>query len=393
MAQAIVWTSPSGLLLLWLQVAILALVCHWLGRLRQRVLRSQLDVQKRAAQGLQPQGDDGADFLPTVDSLQTEIPKTKGKNAPPRPAEWAPLTEEELDVIQKLQGWCKHPQSSGTPFEEIPLDLVVSFVRGYRYRPDWPNAAFAYLDRAFRWRRAEGIDAPHPVMMRPTERLPDRAVFEKIFQCAPVGWDADGHPVLLERFCQSMPEKIFGAFSQDGLMEQLTFNRECQRAYCTAASARTGNRVFKCVVIVDLTGLCMAHTSKRMIALIRAINGLFSYHYPESLQKVYVIHAPFVFSSLWAIVKHILHPITVAKLEVCGKSPWEALQKGGVTLTGGKIPDADNLVGWHETMQRLRREMGDDNLLLNGWLPEADREAMARRGLLATGGADATADK
>ena len=125
MAQAIVWTSPSGLLLLWLQVAILALVCHWLGRLRQRVLRSQLDVQKRAAQGLQPQGDDGADFLPTVDSLQTEIPKTKGKNAPPRPAEWAPLTEEELEEYIILKAVRDYNHSKFATEEHVIIEGII----------------------------------------------------------------------------------------------------------------------------------------------------------------------------------------------------------------------------------------------------------------------------
>ena len=378
MQQGMSWTIELGTALLWLEVAVLVIIAHLLGRLRDRMASVQL-LAEEPLQGAQESQKDAADVLPTVESLMTEIPT--GKDAPPRRPEFTLLDEDELGVLKKVQIWCKHPQSSGTRFEQIPPDLLVAFVRGYRYRPDWPNAAFAYLDRAFRWRQGDAIDEPHPMMMRTVEQLPkERDRFESFFQCCPVGTDDNGHPVLLERFCESLPDEIFASFDEAQILEHLTYNREVQRAFCAASSMRTHRRVFKSVVIMDLKGLAFAHTSKRMVALMRTLNARFSYNYPESVAKIYVINAPFVFSALWTIVKNILHPITVAKLEVCSSDHYTSFAKGGVRLDGGALPEKPSLVGYYTQMQRLRAEIKDDHLLLNGWLAEEDLAAMHAMG-------------
>ena len=43
-------------------------------------------------------------------------------------------------------------------------------------------------------------------------------------------------------------------------------------------------------------------------------------YYPERLGKLYVINAPWGFSSIFAIVKKFLDPVTVAKIHVYGGS-------------------------------------------------------------------------
>ena len=374
------WSLLSWLLVV--QIVLVALLASVVGRIRKflvddrrRSATSQQQQQQSAASG----SASGGDALPTVASLDPagERPKT----IPPSSLEWSPLTEEELGVMVRLQKWCRHPESTGMRFEEIPFDLLVAFVRGYAYRPDWPNASFAYLNRAYAWRREERVDGPPTLFMRTGEEMPvRRALFESYCQVGPIGWDALGHPVVLQRMCETPPDVLFADFDEAAVFQHFTYNREAQRAYCIAASAKSGKRVYKCVMVIDMVGLSFAHMSKQMLAMLKGINSLFSYHYPETVHKIYVINAPFVFSTMYALFKPLLHPITVERLEVCGGDVLAAFEAGGVKLDGGAIPAKPT--SWSKAIETLRADLADDQLLIRGYLPPADAEAMRKLGLL-----------
>ena len=64
------------------------------------------------------------------------------------------------------------------------------------------------------------------------------------------------------------------------------------------------------------------------------LNQLQAY-YPESVKKVYILNAPFVFRAFWAIIKPILHANTVAAVEILGSDYASVFKKNGI--------DADQL--------------------------------------------------
>ena len=41
---------------------------------------------------------------------------------------------------------------------------------------------------------------------------------------------------------------------------------------------------------------------------------------PETMGKFYIINAPFLFTTVWSVVKGWLDPVTVSKIVICGKS-------------------------------------------------------------------------
>ena len=98
------------------------------------------------------------------------------------------------------------------------------------------------------------------------------------------------------------------------------------------------------------------------------------------------INAPFVFQALYALMKQIIHPITVAKLEVCSADYHKRLAEAGVQLEGGALPPCDahspTFDGFFGAMTKLRAEVGDDARIVRGFLPDDDAEAMRRHGLL-----------
>ena len=131
-------------------------------------------------------------------------------------AEWLPLTPIEAEVAEAL---ALHfgPQR----YASIPADLLVAFIRGNQDLIPRGGGVEAFLrggaaaaasgaasdalsrrvhttaillEEALAWRDASYIDDGY--VLRPP---PGRAEFERLYQSGPIGLDAHGRPIILER--------------------------------------------------------------------------------------------------------------------------------------------------------------------------------------------------
>jgi len=57
--------------------------------------------------------------------------------------------------------------------------------------------------------------------------------------------------------------------------------------------------------------------------------------YPETLKKLYIINAGWLFKTAWMVIKNFLHPITAAKVVIHGTNYRKALSEAGIT----EVPD------------------------------------------------------
>jgi hypothetical protein len=323
---------------------------------------------------------------PTVETLIADTPKGVSKAS----GESELLSEAELDTLCEMKGWLD--ADGEERYRKLPHDLLISFMRGYAYRTDWAAAAYAYFERALTWRVTIGADATVPLALRTGDAdglPPRRALFESQMQCGPIGVDAHGHPVVLEREFVCSPTDILESFDFATFIRHMAFNRECLRAWCGRASEKEGKRLYKSVLVMDLAGLSFAHSTPKFVERVRGYNTLFGSNYPETVHKFYMVNAPGGFSMLYAIIKPFLHPITQAKIEVCGSDYAERLARDGVRMfdpsLGGKVPS--DAPSWLRSMAELRTEMagepgGVERLLRENYLSEADAKRMRARGLL-----------
>jgi hypothetical protein len=88
------------------------------------------------------------------------------------------------------------------------------------------------------------------------------------------------------------------------------------------------------IVILDLAGLGMSHVGSTFTGLLKTYIGKFMNLYPESLYKLYVINAPFIFSGVWSAISVFVHPITRAKIHILSNPKYalEDLSKIGAKL-------------------------------------------------------------
>ena len=84
------------------------------------------------------------------------------------------------------------------------------------------------------------------------------------------------------------------------------------------ACSRKSNQLLEtCCTIMDLKGVGISKVSS-VYGYVKQASAISQNYYPERLGKLYLINAPWGFSSVFAVVKSFLDPVTVNKIHVLG---------------------------------------------------------------------------
>jgi hypothetical protein len=86
-----------------------------------------------------------------------------------------------------------------------------------------------------------------------------------------------------------------------------------------ACSRKTGKLLETCCTIMDLKGVGITNVPS-VYGYVRQASAISQNYYPERLGKLYLINAPWGFSSVFSVVKGFLDPVTVDKIKVLGAS-------------------------------------------------------------------------
>jgi hypothetical protein len=84
-----------------------------------------------------------------------------------------------------------------------------------------------------------------------------------------------------------------------------------------ACSRKSGHLLETCCTIMDLKGVGITKVSS-VYAYVKQASAISQNYYPERLGKLYLINAPWGFSSVFSIIKGFLDPVTVDKIHVLG---------------------------------------------------------------------------
>ena len=86
-----------------------------------------------------------------------------------------------------------------------------------------------------------------------------------------------------------------------------------------ACSRKAGSLLETCCTIMDLKGVGLSKVSS-VYGYVKQASAISQNYYPERLGKLYLINAPWGFSSVFSVVKGFLDPVTVQKIHVLGTS-------------------------------------------------------------------------
>jgi len=77
-----------------------------------------------------------------------------------------------------------------------------------------------------------------------------------------------------------------------------------------ACSRNAGKLVETCCTVMDLKGVGITSISQ-VYGFLKKVTGISQNYYPERLGKLYIINAPWGFSSAFKLIKGCLDPVTV----------------------------------------------------------------------------------
>jgi hypothetical protein len=84
-----------------------------------------------------------------------------------------------------------------------------------------------------------------------------------------------------------------------------------------ACSRKSGFLLETCCTIMDAKGVSLGSVPS-VYGYLRSAAAISQNFYPERLGKLYIINAPWGFSSVFNVVKRFLDPVTVAKIHLLG---------------------------------------------------------------------------
>lgn len=124
-----------------------------------------------------------------------------------------------------------------------------------------------------------------------------------------------------------------------------------------ACSRKAGKLLETCCTIMDMKGVGVTRIPS-VYGYVKSASAISQDHYPERLGKLYIINAPWGFSSAFSVVKSFLDPVTVSKIHVLGSGyqsellaqvPKENLPKqfGGACQCSGGCEYSD-AGPWHD---------------------------------------------
>lgn len=84
-----------------------------------------------------------------------------------------------------------------------------------------------------------------------------------------------------------------------------------------ACSRKSGHLLETCCTIMDLKGVGLGKAPS-VYGYLKSASNMSQNYYPERLGKLFVINAPWGFSTIWSVVKGWIDPVTVQKIHILG---------------------------------------------------------------------------
>ena len=171
------------------------------------------------------------------------------------------------------------------------------------------------------WRAASGIDA---AVAEPDE--PMRRFMAKWWPEGELrGTDYEGLPVDLLRLGVADLFRVDKLAGRDRLVEFAATHNEHTFARLRELSERTGRLETSNSIIMDLHGLGRRHF--RAVPAFAALTKMAEPNYPERVAHIFVVRAPWIFHSLYALIKPLLNEGTRNKVMILGEDFLPTLLK------------------------------------------------------------------
>ncbi|KAI5816607.1 putative phosphatidylinositol transporter [Pyronema omphalodes] len=140
--------------------------------------------------------------------------------------------------------------------------------------------------------------------------------------------DKDGRPVYIEKLGKINLNTIKTITTEERLIQNLVVEYErLANPRLPACSRKAGKLLETSCTIMDIGGVGI-QSMYSATEFLKKVSAISQNYYPERLGKLYIINAPWTFSTIWNGIKVFLDPVTVSKIKILkGPSEYEAVLK------------------------------------------------------------------
>ncbi|OOF96624.1 hypothetical protein ASPCADRAFT_206809 [Aspergillus carbonarius ITEM 5010] len=232
-----------------------------------------------------------------------DFPTTAPESQPGHPGHTTP---EQDAKVQQLRSELE--QLGYT--ERLDTLTLLRFLRARKF--DVAAAKTMFVD-CEKWRKDFGTDE----LVR-TFEYNEKA---QVFQYYPQYYhktDKDGRPVYIEKLGKIDLNAMYKITTAERMLQNLVTEYEkLADPRLPACSRKAGKLLETCCTIMDLKGVGITSVPS-VYGYVKQASAISQNYYPERLGKLYLINAPWGFSSVFNVVKGFLDPVTVNKIHVLG---------------------------------------------------------------------------
>jgi hypothetical protein len=132
--------------------------------------------------------------------------------------------------------------------------------------------------------------------------------------------DKMGRPVQIRSYSKLNIDEVERITTTDRmLMNHIQEDEKYARYRLPACSKAKGEHIEKLIVIMDIQGFPLLQFP-RIAEMLRACTHASQNNYPEMMAKAVVINAPYLFSTIWSLVKRLLPQETIDKVSILGSN-------------------------------------------------------------------------
>ncbi|KAH8819648.1 putative Sec14 cytosolic factor [Xylogone sp. PMI_703] len=210
--------------------------------------------------------------------------------------------------------------------ERLDTLTLLRFLRARKFDVALSQKMFVECEK---WRKEFGLDD----LVRNFEYTEKAQVFEYYPQYYHKT-DKDGRPVYIEQLGKIDLNAMYKITTGERMLQNLAVEYEkLADPRLPACSRKAGYLLETCCTIMDLKGVGISRVPS-VYGYVKQASAMSQNYYPERLGRLYLINAPWGFSTVFNVVKGWLDPITVEKIHVLGSNYQQELL--------GQVP-AENL--------------------------------------------------
>jgi len=244
------------------------------------------------------------------------------------PSESLPLDSAGVEVYDYM---VESLERDGT--EKPPEALMHMHVRGYRNSKNRKADTYDKLKEVISLRKKHELDS---IMEKEWNHKLTEKDCNELWSLKVYGQDPEGHPIVFDK-CGCMEKKLVKEHflkDEDGKKMLMDYYfRFCEKLDKIKAekTKRGGKMLYQHVMVIDVAkaGIGDLSLAKKVIGDLITLSQKL---YPESLKKMYIVNAGWLFQAAFKIVSIFLDKETEQKIAMHGKKWHKELAKDGIQI-------------------------------------------------------------